>query len=85
MTEGSSIKIETDAEWKERTKHRVTKGKRNLVAEFEEKNKDRIDKAVHLMKNEQASNYEVTRQTGLSHHVVSRVRKQRVEMVCHVG
>ena len=78
------VKIETDAEWKERTKYKVTKGRRDLVAEFEWKNKDRIDKAVHLMKNEQASNYEVTRQTGLSHHVVNRVRKQRVEMVCHV-
>ena len=75
--------METEQEWIERTRHRVTKGKRNLVAEFESKNKDRIDKSVDLMKNEQASNPEVTRQTGLSHHVVSRVRKQRVEFADH--
>ena len=83
MTEGFRVKMETEAEWKERTKYKVTKGRRDFVAEFEEKNKDRIDKAIDLMKNEQASNYEVTRQTGLSHHVVSRVRKQRVDIVDH--
>ena len=75
--------METEQEWIERTRHAVTKGKRDLVAEFEEKNKDRIGKAVELMKNEQASNYEVTRQCGLSPHVVKRIRKQRVEMVDH--
>ena len=75
--------MEDETEWIERTKHTVTKGRRNLVAEFEEKNKDRIDKAVALMKNEQASNYEVMRQCGLSGHVVKRIRKQRVEMTDH--
>lgn len=75
--------METEAEHKARTKHRVTKGRRDLVAEFEEKNKDRIDKAVHLIKNENASNYEVMRQVGFSRHVVHRIRKQRVDMVDH--
>ena len=75
--------METEAEWKERTKHTVTKGRRDLVAEFEEKNKDRIDKAVNLMKNENASNYEVIRRVGFSQHVVKRIRKQRVDMVDH--
>ena len=53
------------------------------LACMEEKNKDRIDKAVALMKNEQASNYEVTRECGLAQHVVRRIRKQRVEMTDH--
>ena len=75
--------MENETEWIERTKHTVTKGRRNLIAEFEEKNKDRIDEAVKLMKNEQASNYEAMRQCGLSGHVVKRIRKQRVEMVDH--
>ena len=75
--------METEQEWIKRTLHTVTKGKRDLVAEFEEKNKERIDKAVKLMKNEQASNYEVMRQCGFSGHVVKRIRKQRVEMVDH--
>lgn len=83
MIEGASVKMETEAEWKERTKHTVTKGRRDLVAEFEEKNKDRIDEAVNLMKNESASNYEVMRQVGFSQHVVKRIRKQRVDMVDH--
>lgn len=55
----------------------------NLKAEFEEKNKDRIDKAVRLMKDHQASNYEVMRECGLAQHVVRRIRKQRVEMTDH--
>lgn len=76
--------METEAEYKARTKHRVTKGKRNLVAEFEEKNKERIDEAVRLMKEEGASNYEVRRQVGFSQPVVHRIRKQRVDMVDHV-
>ena len=75
--------MENETEWIERTKHTVTKGRRNLIAEFEKKNKDRIDKAVALMKNEQASNYEVMRQCGLSYHVVKRIRKQRIEMADH--
>lgn len=75
--------METEAEWKERTKHKVTKGRRNLVAEFEEKNKDRIDEAVRLMRDENASNYEVIRHVGFSQHVVHRIRKQRVDMVDH--
>ena len=75
--------METEQEWIERTRHSVTKGKRNLVAEFEEKNKDKINKAVSLMKNEHASNYEVMRQCKLSQHVVKRIRKQRVEFADH--
>jgi len=75
--------METETEWIERTRHTVTKGKRNLVAEFEEKNKDRIDKAVWMMADNQASNYEVMRGTGLALHVVRRTRKQRVEMTDH--
>lgn len=75
--------MENETEWIERTKHTVTKGKRNLIAEFEEKNKDRIDKAVRMMKDNQASNYEVMRQCGLAQHVVRRIRKQRVEMTDH--
>ena len=75
--------MENETEWIERTKHTVTKGKRNLIAEFEEKNKDRIDKAVRLMKDNQASNYEVMRECGLAQHVVRRIRKQRVEMTDH--
>ena len=75
--------METEDEWKERTKHQVTKGRRDLVAEFEEKNKDRIDKAVNLMKNESASNHEVMRQCGFCLRIVSRIRKQRVDMVDH--
>ena len=76
--------MESESEWKERTKHSVTKGRRNLVAEFEEKNKDRIDKAVEMMGSENASNYEVMRQCGLSQHVVRRIRRKRVEKVDHV-
>ena len=75
--------METETEWKERTKHRVTKGKRNLVAEFEEKNKDRINKAVKLMKYHSSSNLEVMRECKLALHVVRRIRKQRVEKVDH--
>lgn len=75
--------MESETEWTERTKHTVTKGRRNLIAEFEEKNKDRIDKAVRMMTNNQASNYEVMRKCGLAQHVVSRIRKQRVEMTDH--
>jgi hypothetical protein len=75
--------MENETEWIERTKHTVTKGRRNLVAEFEEKNKDRISKAVRMMKDLQSSNYEVTRECGLSRDVVRRIRKQRVEMTDH--
>lgn len=75
--------MENETEWIERTKHTVTKGRRNLIAEFEEKNKDRIDKAVRLMKDNQASNYKVMRECGLAQHVVRRIRKQRVEMTDH--
>ena len=76
--------MESESEWKERTKHSVTKGRRNLVAEFEEKNKDRIDKAVEMMRNESASNHEVARQCGFSQRVVQRIRRKRVEKVDHV-
>ena len=75
--------MKNETEWSERTKHTVTKGRRNLIAEFEEKNKDRIDTAVRLMKDNQASNYEVMRECKLSQHVVRRIRKQRVEMTDH--
>jgi hypothetical protein len=75
--------MESEIEWTERTKHTVTKGRRNLIAEFEEKNKDRIDKAVRMMKDNQASNHEVMRVCKFAYHVVRRIRKQRVEMTDH--
>ena len=31
--------MESETEWTERTKHTATKGRRNLIAEFEEKTK----------------------------------------------
>ena len=75
--------VETKSEWIERTKHTVTKGRRNLIAEFEEKHRERIDKAVRMMKDQQSSNYEVMRECGFAQHVVRRIRKQRVEMTDH--
>lgn len=75
--------IETNAEWIKRTRRTVTKGRRNLIAEFEEKHQVRVDKAVRMMKDQQASNYEVMRECGFAQHVVRRIRKQRVEMTDH--
>ena len=85
------LKIKMEAEsgnesfddWNSRTKHKVTKGKRDLQAEFDEKNKDKINDAVRIMKDEGGSIYEVMRQTGLGQGVARRIRKTRVEKVNH--
>lgn len=70
-------------DWNSRTKHKVTKGKRDLQAEFDEKNKDKINDAVRIMKDEDGSIYEVMRQTGLGQGVARRIRKTLVEKVNH--
>lgn len=76
--------MESETEWTERTRHTVTKGKRDLIAEFEEKIKNRIDKAVRMMTDNKASNYKVMRECKFAQHVARRIRKQWVEKVDHI-
>jgi len=65
-------------------KYRVTKGKRDLYAEYEAANKERFDEAYRLMVDENASNYEVSRQCGFGTGTVQRIRRRRVEKVDHI-
>jgi len=74
---------ETPEERAARNKHRVFKGPLNLIQRFEETNKDRIDEAVRMMVEDNASNHEVIKTCHLGSRVVQRIRRTRVEHAEH--